>query len=362
MKNTAPEQKHKIDIRTIFARAMQVGASDVHITVGSPIVARINNKLHRMTETSLMPDDTLSIVKGILKERQYQQFMEEGELDFSFSIAGVGRFRVNCYKQRGSCGLAFRIVSNVIPSLEELGIPNVLERLSEKKRGLVLVTGPTGSGKSTTLASVIDIINNRETSHIITIEDPIEYLHSHKKSLVNQREIGHDSKSFANALRASLRQDPDVILVGEMRDLETISTALTAAETGHLVMSTLHTIGAASTIDRIVDVFPPHQQQQIKIQLASVLQGIISQQLLPMKGGKGRIVACEVLVVTDAARNLIREGKTHQIQTIIQTGKAEGMMTMDNYLISLYKTGKIDASTAKKHCVDLNYVEKQVGF
>ncbi len=351
-----------LDLREIFAKAVSLGASDVHVTVGSPVVARLNSRFVNLNDKKLMPDDTVKLVKAVLKEEQLKRFLEDGEIDFSFSIAGIGRFRVNCYKQRGSFGLAFRVVPNAIPSLEELGVPSVLSKLSEKKRGLVLVTGPTGSGKSTTLASVIDIINKRDESHIITIEDPIEYLHSHQKSLVNQREIGHDSKSFANALRASLRQDPDVILVGEMRDLETISTALTAAETGHLVMSTLHTVGAASTIDRIVDVFPPHQQQQIKVQLATVLQGIISQQLLPKKGGKGRVVACEVLVVTDAARNLIREGKTHQIQTIIQTGKAHGMIGMDTSLVALYKEGKIDKGTVVKHCVDINFVRKQLEF
>ncbi len=351
-----------LDLREIFTKAVSLGASDVHVTVGSPVVARLNSKFVPLNDKKLMPDDTVKLVKAVLKEHQLKKFLEDGEIDFSFSIAGIGRFRVNCYKQRGSFGLAFRVVPNAIPSLDELGVPSVLKKLSEKKRGLILVTGPTGSGKSTTLASVIDIINNRDESHIITIEDPIEYLHSHKKSLVNQREIGHDSKSFANALRASLRQDPDVILVGEMRDLETISTALTAAETGHLVMSTLHTVGAASTIDRIIDVFPPHQQQQIRIQLAAVLQGVVSQQLLPKKGGNGRVVACEVLVVTDAARNLIREGKTHQIQTIIQTGKAEGMVGMDIYLLSLFKAGKIDANTVKKHCVDVNFINKQLEY
>ncbi len=359
---TAIRKENLSDIREIFNYAVDFGASDVHITVGSPVVARVNNQLIRISDENLLPNDTVKIVKAILNKDQYDRFMEIGELDFSLPLKGVGRFRVNVYKQRGSFGLAFRVVPNEIPGLEELGIPKVLESFSQKKRGLVLVTGPTGSGKSTTLASVIDIINNRDKSHVITIEDPIEYLHKHKNSLVNQREIGHDSKSFSNALRASLRQDPDVILVGEMRDLETISTALTAAETGHLVLSTLHTIGAASTIDRIVDVFPPHQQQQIKIQLSSVLQGIVSQQLLPRNGGNGMVVACEVLVMTDAARNLVREGKTHQIQTIIQTGKAYGMTSMDADLIRLYKAGDLDKTTVLKHCIDLEYVSKQLEY
>ncbi len=356
------EKDGDIDIIEVFSKAANAGASDIHITVGSPIVARIHNKLVKISDRVLYPEDTFRITKKVLREDQLEKFLKQGELDFSFSLTGLGRFRVNCYKQRSSCGLAFRLVSDRIPSLAELGVPNVLRTLTEKSRGLILVTGPTGSGKSTTLASAIDIINNRDSCHIMTIEDPIEYLHNHANSLVNQREVGHDSLTFANALRASLRQDPDVILVGEMRDLETIATALTAAETGHLVMSTLHTTGAASSVDRIVDVFPPHQQQQIRYQLAGVLQGIISQQLVPLKGGYGRALACEVMVATDAARNLIREGKSHQLQTVIQTGRSQGMITMDACLIALYKSGKIDAGTVKKHCVDYAYVSKQLEY
>lgn len=359
------KQLHKddlLDIRSIFQQAVELGASDVHITVGSPIVARLDNKLVKVSEYTLNPQDTLEIVKSILTDYQYDRFLEEGELDFSFPLSGLGRFRVNVYKQRGSYGLAFRVVPNDIPTLRSLSLPSIIDTLTHKKRGLILVTGPTGSGKSTTLASQIDIINQRERCHIITIEDPIEYLHTHKNSLVNQREIGHDSKSFSRALRASLRQDPDVILVGEMRDLETISTALTAAETGHLVLSTLHTLGAAKTIDRIIDVFPPHQQQQIRIQLASVLEGVISQQLIPRADGNGRIVACEVLTMTSAVRNLIREGKTHQIQTVIQTGKAQGMISMDSYLISLNRQGVISNEAVVKHAVDKDYVSKQLNY
>lgn len=351
-----------LDIHGIFASAIKLGASDVHITVGSPVVARIDNKLTQVSDYRLLPDDTIRIVRSILSDYQYSKFLEEGELDFSFPLHGLGRFRVNVYKQRGSFGLAFRVVPNDVPTLEALNLPSVLEQLTHKKRGLILVTGPTGSGKSTTLASQVDIINRREKCHIITIEDPIEYLHTHKNSLVNQREVGHDSKTFSNALRASLRQDPDVIMVGEMRDLETISTALTAAETGHLVLSTLHTVGAAKTIDRIIDVFPPHQQQQIRVQLASVLQGIISQQLIPRADGTGRIVACEVLTMTSAVRNLIREGKTHQIQTAIQTGKSHGMISMDAYLISLYRQGVLSKDDAVKHAVDRDYVYKQIDY
>lgn len=351
-----------LDIKGIFASAIKLGASDIHITVGSPVVARIDNNLTKVSDYTLSPDDTVSIVKSILNNFQYSRFVEEGELDFSYPLQGLGRFRVNVYKQRGSFGLAFRIVPNEVPTLEQLKLPASLEMLTHKKRGLILVTGPTGSGKSTTLASQVDIINRRDTCHIITIEDPIEYLHTHKNSLVNQREIGHDSKSFSNALRASLRQDPDVIMVGEMRDLETISTALTAAETGHLVFSTLHTLGSAKTIDRIIDVFPPHQQQQIKVQLASVLQGVISQQLIPKADGMGRVVACEVLTMTPAVRNLIREGKTHQIQTAIQTGKSHGMVSMDAYLIKLYRMGAIKKEDAIKYSIDRDYVVKQIEY
>lgn len=348
------------DINKLFIKAIELGASDIHITVGSPIIARISNKLVPLSDYKLSPDDTDKIVTSILTKEQMERFLEEGEFDFSFSLAGKGRFRVNVFKQRGSYGMAFRIVPRIIPTLEQLRLPSIIEGLTHHKRGLILVTGPTGSGKSTTLACMIDIINSREKMHIITIEDPIEYLHNHKNSLVNQREIGQDSKSFGKALRASLRQDPDIILVGEMRDLETISTALTAAETGHLVFSTLHTLGADNTIDRVIDVFPPHQQQQVRIQLASVLQGVISQQLLPTSDGRGRVVATEILTVTPAVRNLIREGKAHQLQTVIQTGKSHGMVSMDSSLISLYRTGLLSKEDAFKYSFDRDFVKKQL--
>lgn len=348
------------DINKLFIKAIELGASDIHITVGSPIIARVSNKLIPLSDYKLNPDDTEKIVNSILTEGQLERFKDEGEFDFSFSLAGKGRFRVNVYKQRGSYGMAFRVVPRTIPTLEQLRLPGVIESLTHQKRGLILVTGPTGSGKSTTLACMVDIINEREKVHIITIEDPIEYLHNHKNSLVNQREIGQDSKSFGKALRASLRQDPDIILVGEMRDLETISTALTAAETGHLVFSTLHTLGADNTIDRVIDVFPPHQQQQVRVQLAAVLQGVISQQLLPTSDGKGRVVATEVLTVTPAVRNMIREAKSHQLQTVIQTGKSHGMISMDSSLVSLYRTGLLSKEDAIKYAFDRDYVKKQV--
>jgi len=298
----------------------------------------------------------------MMTDQQVKHFEETGELDFSYSNPGLGRFRVNIYKQRGSYSMALRVVSLNVPSMESLRLPAIIKELSMKQRGLILVTGPTGSGKSTTLASMIDLMNHQRNEHIITIEDPIEYLHKHNRSIVNQREIGHDSKSFANALRAALRQDPDIILVGEMRDLETISTAITAAETGHLVLSTLHTIGAAKTVDRIIDVFPPHQQQQIRIQLASVLEAVISQQILPKADGSGRIAAFEVMVANSAIRNLIREGKTHQIQNVIQTGASQSMVTMDASLIDLYKKRIIDMPTLRKYAVDFDMVQKQLNL
>ncbi len=347
-----------MDINKVLIKGIEIGASDIHITVGSGIVARLHSELIKISEFILKPNDTAEIVRDIMNDEQFARFEEVGELDFSYAIRDYGRFRVNAFHQRGSCAIVFRIVANEVPSIEALGLPKVIRSLTKKKRGLILVTGPTGSGKSTTLAAMIDEINNTRKEHVITIEDPIEYLHRHKMSIVNQREIGNDSHSFANALRASLRQDPDIILVGEMRDLETIATALTAAETGHLVLSTLHTIGAAKTIDRIVDVFPPHQQGQIRVQLGSVLESIISQQLMPKIGGKGRVVANEILIANHAARNIIREGKTHQLQTIIQTGKNMGMITMDDSLVQLYRQRIIDRETLIKYSVDIKTIQK----
>lgn len=309
-----------------------------------------------------MPDRTARLVREMMTNDQWDAYVSKGELDFSYSYPGLGRFRVNVYRQRGTCSMALRVVALTIPKMEDLKLPPVLKELAMKQRGLILVTGPTGSGKSTTLAAMIDYMNQNRSEHIMTIEDPIEYLHRHNKSVVNQREVGNDSKSFANALRAALRQDPDIILVGEMRDLETISTAITAAETGHLVLSTLHTIGAAKTVDRIIDVFPPHQQQQIRIQLASVLEAVISQQILPKADETGRVAAFEIMIANNAIRNLIREGKTHQMQTVIQTGSNIGMQTMDASLIELYKKRIIDQPTLKKYAVDFDMVMKQIGY
>lgn len=335
-------------------------ASDIHITVGVPPILRVDGVLEYFGEQKLYPEETERLVKQILDEKQIEELKLKGEVDTSFSSSGIGRFRVNAYKQRGSYAMALRIIPIKVPTVEELGLPIMIKDLVRLPRGLVLVTGPTGSGKSTTLASMINFINEEKNCHILTLEDPIEYLHKHNKSIVNQREIGLDSNNFANALRAALRQDPDVILLGEMRDLETISIALTAAETGHLVFSTLHTIGAAKTIDRVIDVFPPHQQQQIRIQLASVIQSIISQQLLPRANGKGRVAAFETMIATPAIRNLIREEKIHQIDTVIQTSGKQGMQTMDKSLLELYKKGIISRETALSQAINQDIVRRYI--
>lgn len=326
------------------------GASDLHLTVGISPIIKVNGKLVRLEHEILRPEDTEAYAKEILQDA-YEKYDAIGEYDTSYSIHGKGRFRVNIYKQRNSTALAIRVISLDMPTLDSLGYPETLKNICNLKRGLVLVTGPTGSGKSTTLAALINEINSNRESHIITIEDPIEFLHKHNKSIVNQREIGKDTLSYERALKAALREDPDVILIGEMRDLETISTAITAAETGHLVFSTLHTIGAAKTIDRIVDVFPPHQQEQIKIQLASVLQIIISQQLVETIDGE-RTASLEIMVATPAIKNLIREGKTHQIESSIQTGSKYGMRTMDMELANLYREGIITQETAMNSAID----------
>ena len=326
------------------------GASDLHLTVGISPIIKVNGKLVRLEHEILRPEDTEAYAREILQDA-YEKYDAIGEYDTSYSIHGKGRFRVNIYKQRNSTALAIRVISLDMPTLDSLGYPDTLKDICNLKRGLVLVTGPTGSGKSTTLAALINEINSNRESHIITIEDPIEFLHKHNKSIVNQREIGKDTLSYERALKAALREDPDVILIGEMRDLETISTAITAAETGHLVFSTLHTIGAAKTIDRIVDVFPPHQQEQIKIQLASVLQTIISQQLVETVD-EDRTAALEIMVATPAIKNLIREGKTHQIESSIQTGSKYGMRTMDMELSNLYREGVITQETAMNAAID----------
>lgn len=340
-------------IEEILREAKDNGASDVHITVGLPPKMRLNGKLVAMDKYAKMsPSDTSMIADEVMNDKQRERLEENGQHDMSFSIPGVGRYRLNVFRQRGSIAMAFRVVATQIPSADSLGIPDTVIDLYNRKRGLVLVTGPTGSGKSTTLASIIDMINNNREAHVITLEDPIEFTYQHRMSIVNQREIGTDSNSYANALRAALREDPDVILVGEMRDLETISTAITAAETGHLVLSTVHTIGASNTVDRLIDVFPPHQQQQIRIQLASVIEAIISQQLIPSTDGVTRQAAFEVLHVNSAVRNLIREGKSHQLITIMQTNRKMGMITMDDAIIQMYRDQKISREMALQFAQD----------
>ncbi len=344
----------------ILKLARQHKGSDVHITAGSPPIIRINGELKAASPNVLTGDDTKKMVQEILTDVQFKALESTGDVDCSFQSQTTGRFRVNAFKQRGNYGLVMRTIMTTIPTVDDLKIPKAISNLTNKRRGLILVTGPTGSGKSSTLAALIDKINKTKSEHIITIEDPIEFVHKSNKSLLNQREVGDDTESFAKALRASLREDPDVILVGEMRDLETIGTAVTAAETCLLVMSTLHTIGAAKTIDRIIDVFPPHQQQQIKVQLGSVLEAVISQQLIPTKDGKGRIAVHEIMVSTSAIKNLVREGKTHQIQNVIQTSKDLGMQTMDSSIIKACRDGLISKESALKFAVDFDEVSKEL--
>jgi twitching motility protein PilT len=328
--------------------AIRMGASDLHITVGLPPMVRVNGQVEPLDYPPLTQNVTRELIYDILSNDQRQRFENDWELDFSYNLPRTARFRVNVYFQKGSLGAAFRTIPHEMKSLGELGLPKAVESLTEKPRGLVLVTGPTGSGKSTTLAAMIDRINETRNEHIMSVEDPIEFLHSHKKCIVNQREVNQDTRSFAQALKHVLRQDPDVILVGEMRDLETISLAVTAAETGHLVFGTLHTQDAPQTVDRIIDVFPPHQQHQIRAQLANALQGIITQTLVPRRDGNGRVVACEVLVPTPGVRNLIREAKNHQIYSAMQTGGKFGMQTMDAALVELVRRGKISQQEAEK--------------
>lgn len=339
-------------MESLLRVAVERNASDIHITVGVPPVFRINGSLVHYESPTLFPSDTMAFLDEITNPEQRQKLAINGEVDFSFAIQGLSRFRVNAFHQRGSLAIAIRVVNEQVPTLDKLGHPEILKTFARQHRGLVLVTGPTGSGKSTTLAAMLKLINEERSCHIITLEDPIEYLHKHNKSIVNQREIHSDSHSFANALRAALREDPDVILVGEMRDIETIGIAVTAAETGHLVFATLHTGDAAQTIDRIIDVFPPHQQQQIRIQLSLTLQGIICQQLLPRLDGNGRVVALEILTVNPAVRNLIREGKSHQLVSVIQTGARFGMQSMDMSLKDLYRRGIISYEDALARAIN----------
>lgn len=335
-----------MDISDIMREVVNLGASDLHLSVGVPPVVRLDGHLRTLDMPVLKPSDTRDLIYSVLTQEQRQKLETDWEIDFSFSLYGVARFRVNAYFQRGTLSAAFRLIPVAIRSIEELGLPSVLHSFVHKLQGLVLVTGPTGSGKSTTLAAIIDEINKTRSDHIVTIEDPIEFLHSHKSCVVDQREVGSDTKSFPVALRSALREDPDIILIGEMRDLETIQICLTAAETGHLVFATLHTQDCPQAIDRMIDVFPPHQQEQIRVQIAETLEGIVAQQLLLKAGGKGRVAACEVLVATPAVRNLIREGKAHQLYTVMQTGSQHGMQTMNAALADLVRRGQITKELA----------------
>jgi twitching motility protein PilT len=349
------------DFADILIEVMERGASDLHMTAGSPPMVRERGKLNALDYPTMTPTDVREIVYSILTNDQRQKLETEWQIDLAYSIPGRARFRVNAYFQRASIGAAFRLIPQDIPRLEDLGLPPTIREFTKKPRGFVLVTGPTGSGKSTTLAAMLDLINKERAEHIMTVEDPIEFMHRHQRCIVNQREVGADAQSFALALKAALRQDPDVILVGEMRDLETISTALTAAETGHLVFATLHTQDTAQTIDRIVDVFPPTQQHQVRVQLSVALQGIVTQQLLPTADGMGRVAATEVLVPTSAVRNLIREGKTHQIYSALQTGATHGMQTMDAALADLVRRQKITRELAEARSTSPEELRRLMG-
>ncbi|MHB0980285.1 MAG: type IV pilus twitching motility protein PilT [Thermoleophilia bacterium] len=349
------------DIGQLLHKMIEVGGSDLHLKVGSPPCIRVNGEMDRVESAeALKPDDTREMILGLLNTGQRKEFEEEHELDFAYAIPGLSRFRVNAFFQRGSIGSVFRTIPIKIPTAEELGLPPIVLELAMRPRGLVLVTGPTGSGKSTTLAAMVDHINKNKKCHIMTIEDPIEFLHRDQLAIVNQREVGSDTKGFNQALKRVLRQDPDVILVGELRDLETISAACTAAETGHLVFGTLHTTSAPSTIDRMIDVFPPHQQEQIRMQLSITLQGVISQTLLPKVGG-GRIAAHEVMVCLTSIANLIREAKTHQMVNIIQSGSRYGMHTLDQNLAEFVKAGLVTYDDADAKAQDPAGFEAQCG-
>jgi twitching motility protein PilT len=356
------EQDIQIPIPELLEVMLEKGASDLHLTAGAPPTIRLHGELERLEEYPILSPRALQgMIYAILPQKLRERLEQELELDMSYALPGQARFRVNVYFQRDSIGAAFRLIPYEIKDVESLGLPPVVKDLARFPRGFVVVTGPTGSGKSTTLAGMVDIVNSERAGHIMTVEDPIEFLHKHKKSIVNQREVGADTHGFAQALKHVLRQDPDVILVGEMRDLETISTAITAAETGHLVFATLHTQDAPQTIDRIIDVFPPHQQQQVRVQLSTTLQGIVTQQLLQTADGRGRVVAVEILVATPAVRNLVREGKTHQIYSSMQAGGRFGMQTMDMSLSALVKAGQISQQLAYERCHDPEELQRLMG-
>ncbi|GFZ88282.1 twitching motility protein PilT [Paenibacillus marchantiophytorum] len=337
---------------SLLKQAHESKASDLHLSVGSPPILRVHGSLQQVGSEVLQAVDTRSMAEAILSPDQIERFNQAGELDFSYELEGYSRYRINAYRQRGRVSVAIRTIPAQIPTLEQLQLPTIISSLALKPQGLVLVTGPTGSGKSSTLAAMIDYINRKEKKRIVTLEDPIEFLHTHASSIIDQREVGSDTKSFSNGLRAALRQDPDVILVGEMRDLETISAAVTAAETGHLVFATLHTTDAPQTIDRIIDAFPAHQQGQIRVQLAAVLVAVISQRLLPKPGGQGRTCATEIMVNTPAVGNLIRTEKIHQIKSVMLTGKNQGMHTLDMSIKEQMQMGLIDPITARAYLAE----------
>ncbi len=349
-----------VTVAELLKQAKQMGASDLHITVGTPPKVRINGKLTTLDFPRMMPPDTMAAVMEVMNDHQREVFEEKGEIDMSYAVPEMGRFRVNAFKQRGTAAMAIRLVGTTVPDAASLGIPDSVVDLYSKKRGLILVTGPTGSGKSTTLAALIDQVNQHRECHVITLEDPIEFLHRHNKSMVNQREVGLDTSSYTDALRAALREDPDVILVGEMRDFETMSVAITAAETGHLILSTLHTSSAADTVDRVIDVFPPHQQQQVRIQFSNVLTAVVCQQLIPKADGSGRVAAFEVLLANPAVRNLIREGKSHQLLSVIQTNRKDGMISMDESIMQLYEAGKISKEMAIQFAAEQDRMEARL--
>ncbi|WP_282019947.1 type IV pilus twitching motility protein PilT [Planomicrobium okeanokoites] len=334
-------------IDKVLTAAKELNVSDIHLTTGIPPVFRMHGTLRRYGEEMITPEHSEAIAKAIMPDSLWETFLEKGEMDYSYAISGIGRYRVNTFHQRGSISHAFRAIPTIVPTVDDLKMPQTLKKLAEIHQGLILVTGPTGSGKSTTLAAMIRHINEEMTKHIITLEDPIEYLHRHGTSIIDQREVGFDTNSFANGLRAALRQDPDVILVGEMRDLETIMTAITAAETGHLVMGTLHTSSAATTIERIIDVFPPEQQSQVRTQLGGILKAVIAQRLLPTADGKGRVAATEIMISNPAVANLIRTEKVHQIPNVILTNRAAGMHMMSTSVQELLAQGKITRQIAQ---------------
>jgi twitching motility protein PilT len=351
-----------VNLRALLDEMIARGASDLHITAGERPKLRIDGEItNSSTDVTLTPRDTLAVAYSILTEAQKKRFETEEELDFSFGIQNLSRFRGNVFKQRGCVAMAIRQIPFSIRNFQELGLPPIVERMAEKPRGLVLVTGPTGSGKSTSLAAMLDKINREERGHILTVEDPIEFVHKHQGCIVNQREVGADTKTFASALKYALRQDPDVVLIGEMRDLETISAALTIAETGHLAFATLHTNSAAETINRIIDVFPSNQQAQVRAQLSFVLEGVITQTLLPRAKGGGRVAACEIMVCTPAVRACIRDDKVHQIYSIMQAGKKFGMQTLNDALYQLYVQGEVSLEDCLQHSSDPNEFLRMAG-